>query len=141
MNLTQCKIENCTKPHNAKGYCKIHYDRWRNKGDPLWVKDVKGYITAQGYREIYIPENSPWAVMGRKRNHGGLTVLEHRLVMAQHLGRPLFKNENVHHKDGNRSNNKLENLELWVKMQPCGQRVEDLVAFAHEVLERYGGTC
>lgn len=39
-------------------------------------------------------------------------VLEHRAVMALHLGRPLNEGEMVHHLDGNRSNNKLENLRL-----------------------------
>lgn len=43
------------------------------------------------------------------------TVFEHRLVMAKHLGRPLKRNENVDHMDGNRANNALANLRLYVK--------------------------
>ena len=57
--------------------------------------------------------------------------------MAKRLGRPLNKNENVHHKDGDRLNNSFGNLELWVKMQPPGQRVVDKVAFAIEILRLY----
>lgn len=57
--------------------------------------------------------------------------------MAETLGRPLEKHENIHHKDGDRLNNSLSNLELWTKMQPPGQRVIDKVAFAIEILTLY----
>ena len=66
------------------------------------------------------------------------SIKQHRLVMEQHLGRRLLPNENVHHKNGARHDNRRENLELWVKPQPCGQRVTDRLSDARRTLSLYG---
>ena len=63
--------------------------------------------------------------------------MEHVLVMEEILGRSLIPGENVHHLNGVKSDNRPENLELWVTFQPSGQRPQDLVKWAHEILNRY----
>ena len=69
----------------------------------------KGGITPiHGYRAVLVYPEHPLAAM---RNHAGY-VLEHRLVMAESLGRPLTKTETVHHINGDKMDNRIENLQI-----------------------------
>lgn len=81
----------------------------------------------------WAPNNRGYMVAGWK----GRILSQHRWVMERHLGRELARHETVHHINGVRSDNRIENLELWSKAQPYGQRVEDKVAWAIELLQQY----
>jgi hypothetical protein len=79
-----------------------------------------------------------WAPEHPRARNNGRYVFEHILVMEEILGRYLFPEESVHHRNGIRDDNRPQNLELWTRPQPSGIRVSDAIAWAHELLERYG---
>ena len=124
----QCTVDGCDRKATTKGFCPAHYVRSVRGIDmhaPL-KKRGKGsgrYVTKGGYINVETD-------MGRVR--------EHRLVMSQHLGRALHSHEEVHHKNGDRQDNRIENLELWTRSHPRGQRARDKVEWARQILAEYG---
>lgn len=86
-----------------------------------------------GYVRVKAPDHP------RAKHSGGWYVLEHILIVEERIGRYLLPGENVHHRNGIRDDNRSDNLELWVKSQPAGQRVSDLLEWAYEIIETYDG--
>lgn len=86
--------------------------------------------TKCGYIQVQAPENPNAQKSGY--------VPEHRLIMESMIGRNLYPEETVHHKNGIRDDNRSENLELWNSRQPKGQRVSDLLEWAKEIIRFYG---
>lgn len=101
----------------------------RKVGGPKKHVHGSGYVQSNGYKVI-----SKRHPNSSKRGQ----ILEHKFVMSEHLGRPLHKHETVHHKNGIRDDNRIENLELWSKSHPPGQRVNDKVNWSMEFLQQYG---
>jgi hypothetical protein len=122
-----CNVKDCTTLQEARGLCGLHYQRLM-KDQPM-IKETATWVNSAGYVCEYIPNHIQASKDGR--------VLLHRKIISDQLGRKLESFENVHHKDGNRLNNHPDNLELWIVKQPAGQKPEDLVIWAKEILERY----
>lgn len=130
-----CSFDDCQGDASSFGLCNTHYSQSRN-GIPL--RTSRGRLPAKPEgatreKDGYIYEK---ASDHPQANSWGW-IAQHRRVMSEVLGRPLLSTETVHHKNGVRDDNRPENLELWVRYQPSGQRVEDRVSDAIELLKRY----
>lgn len=130
MRKRPCEFKGCKNNGHSLGLCPAHYQQQR-RGVPLKpLREATGtYINSDGYVVVYVPERSDAPKNG--------WMMEHRVVMADFLGRGLYDNENVHHINGKRDDNRLENLELWMSSQPSGQRAQDLYDWALTLTRQY----
>jgi hypothetical protein len=170
-----CSVENCKSKPKVRGWCPMHYARFRRYGDINFVyrhvykaKDICGVVDADGkcakqmaarkmcqmhyrrwtlYKDPTITKRNANPKYPRKYKfvvkHGHPNanswgdIAEHRFVMSEHIGRALLPQENVHHMNGDRFDNRIENLELWSHSQPRGQRIQDKIEWAVELLQTY----
>ena len=131
-STTRCRVDGCERAFYARQLCPMHYQRFKIHGDPtqtLVPNRGSRRELRDGYVYLYRPDDP------RARSTG--YIAEHRLVMSDQLGRDLLPHENVHHINGDRADNRPLNLELWSTSQPPGQRVNDKVQWAIELLKLY----
>lgn len=121
--LSRC--EACHRIQNSR-FQREHRARKRAAEGP---RPKREQSRSRGYRGLYLPGHP----MAGKNGY----ALEHRVVMSEIVGRPLHRDEQVHHKNGRKWDNRPENLELFSTSHPAGQRPHELVAWAKEILQRY----
>lgn len=122
----------CSMSCASKGRPKHHYvlvdgKRVKKEGQ---LKEGQKRIRPQGYIDVYTR---------------GCFRPEHRIVFEKHLGRKLIKGEVIHHRDGNKQNNKIENLQLLSNVNHCfaveTKHSEDICKLLYKVerLEKEAG--
>lgn len=115
----------CSKACAVRVWHRSNPDRFKRDNSKRWKGGTQKRF---GYVFLHAPEHP--SCQGNTRRY----VAEHRLVMEKFKGRYLEPHETVHHINGIRDDNRPENLELWTKPQPAGQR-------AHEQVTKHCQTC
>ena len=139
-NTGKCDWPGCDRWQERRHLCTVHYDRQRQGRDmdaPLesprtYETGLTRKVLDDGYVAVRCPGH-----FGNPKTHSADWYDEHRYEMECHLGRPLNSPENVHHINGIRDDNRIENLELWTSSQPAGQRVIDLLIWADDIIAQY----
>lgn len=134
-SLGACKIDGCKNKAVSNHLCPKHREKFVKYGDPLGGWEQNGRS-----KEWHIRKGGYVIKFDRSSLHANKItgiVFQHRQVMGELIGRPLRSDENVHHKNGNRADNRPENLEMWISGQPAGQRVRDQVEWAKYILKEY----
>lgn len=98
---------------NCKGCHKVKRDNYHHS---------YGYVI-RNYKSFPLEK---WDIFKKMCKSNG-QIKEHRAIVAIFLNRPLNDNEIIHHKNGIRNDNRLDNLELCILRQPPGQRLNDLI--------------
>jgi HNH endonuclease len=116
-SIFHSKGEHCSKSCGLRALYDAHPGKRKGEKSPAWRG---GKQMRRGYVWTWCPDHPS------RSNTAKAYVLEHRLVMEKHLGRYLTRDEHVHHINGIRDDNRIENLELWTHAHPSGIRVRDM---------------
>src|SRR5699024_862664 len=106
MSKRQCSIEECDRPYEAKGYCKLHYNRWSRWGDPLIVKYVKYASPEESFEARTMPVTETgcllWTGASCADGYGyisvdGSVIRTHRYAWEREYG-PVPEGMHIDHK-------------------------------------------
>jgi hypothetical protein len=132
-----CSVEGCESSTLSRGLCNRHYRKWHYENHE---RDRRGH---QRHEKLPIGTRRPaeGGYIRVKVREGGARAWkkEHISVMEGSLGRKLYPDESVHHRNGIRDDNQITNLELRASAHGRGQTVPDLLTWAHEIIDRYEG--
>ena len=138
-----CEIS-CKNYENSDSLCKKCYNiifKRKEKGLSIETIDVKNDILKSKTRKRKYYDADGYVIILKKGHENSNKlgrIREHIFVMSEFLNRPLTKKETVHHKNGIKNDNRIENLELWSHSHPYGQRIEDKIEWAISFLKEYG---
>lgn len=121
----ECTYKGCKRSQLSAGLCSTHYRRNKD-GEDMDAPIRASHKRRPGYR--------------RKSSAGYIIIdgrSEHRMIMERHIGRKLSPDETVHHRNGVRHDNRIENLELWANRHPKGYRVKDKIQWCLDFIARY----
>jgi hypothetical protein len=101
-----CSIPGCGQPYEGHGLCNRHYKKWKKYGDPHAGYERRKNGEGKVHRGFIV------------KTYGDQRAYEHVHIMSQYLGRPLRDDERIRHLNGDRADNRLDNL-LLIRLPDC----------------------